>query len=239
MKTQPSRLHFSYQHPVFGTASKPAPPTKWEKTVYYLWWEYLKRNAVYLQTCENGGDGPCAALYRDFGDVRGDDFKAWWSEDGRGARLFAEPRAEDSVRVLEQGEEALSRDEALTISLPLNLPKKTLEAHVKRLLAAHHKGKRGMQYAKQSRARYKVQGQPNVPALELGLAVWDMRRARPDLELWQIGDRVPDLLRTQKIKPGDDRHDQMVKKRALAAVVSRYLKRVKLQIDGVGKGTFP
>lgn len=239
MKKQPARLHFSYQHPVFGTASKLAPPTKWEKTIYFWWWAYLKRNAVYLQTCENGGDGPCAGLYRDFGDVRGDDFKAWWSEDGRGARLFAEPRAEDSVRLLNEGEEALSRDEALTISLPLNLPKKTLEAHVKRLLAVHHKGQRGKQYAKQSRARYKVQGQPNVPALAMGLAVWDMRHANPEMPLWEIGDRVPGLLRTQKIKPGDDHHDLTVKKRALAAVVSRYIKRVQSSIDGVKRGDFP
>lgn len=239
MKKKPTGRHFPYQHPVFGTAARPAPSSKWNRTVYYWWWAYLKRNVPYLKTCENGGDEPCGSLYRDFGDVRGEDFKAWWSEDGRGARLFAEPRAEDSVRVLEQGEEALSRDEALTISLPLNLPKKTLEAHVKRLLAVHHKGQRGKQYAKQSRARYKVQGQPNVPALALGLAVWDMRQERPDLALWEIGDRVPGLLKTQRIKPGDDDHDLTVKKRALAAVVSRYLKRVKLQIEGAGIGVFP
>ena len=239
MKKHPAGRHFPYQHPVFGTGAKPAPSSKWNKSIYYWWWAYLKRNAIYLLTCENGGDGPCAGLYRDFGDVRGDDFKAWWSEDGRGARLFAEPRAEDSVRLLEKGEEALSREEALTISLPLNLPKRTLEAHVKRLLAAHHTGQRGKQYAKLSRARYKVRGQPNVPALAMGLAVWDLRQERPDLALWEIGNRVPGLLKTQKIKLGDDHHDLTVKKRALAVVVSRYIKRVKLSIEEAEQGLFP
>lgn len=119
MKKKTIPRHFPYQHPTFGTAKRPKPAFAWEGSVYYWWWAYLKRNKEYLACCENGGSGRLSEHYKDFGDVRGDSFKAWWSEDDRGARLFAEPMAEDSVRVLEKGERAASRSKALTLSLPL------------------------------------------------------------------------------------------------------------------------
>jgi hypothetical protein len=34
--------------------------------------------------------GKLADLYRDFGDVREENFHAWWTGDQRGVRLFAE-----------------------------------------------------------------------------------------------------------------------------------------------------
>lgn len=231
--------HFPYKHPTFGTKNKPKPVSSWKGSVYYWWWAYLKRNASYIATCENGGAGVCAELYADFGDVRSDDFKVWWTEGERGARLFAEPQAENTVRVLNEGEQALSRADVLTLSIPLNLPRKLLEARFKELLDAHHKGRRGVQLAKNSRAKYKVQGQPNIPALEQGLAVYDARMANPDKALWQIGNEMPGVLKVQKIKPGDSQGELTDKKRALAATVSRYLKRVKSQIDGAGRGVFP
>jgi hypothetical protein len=38
-----------------------------------------KRNADYIACCDSGGKGKLASLYLDFGDVRGEDFKAWWT----------------------------------------------------------------------------------------------------------------------------------------------------------------
>ena len=96
--------HFPYKSPRFGTKNKPAPKSAWQNTVYYWWWAYLKRNADYIACCESAGKGKLASLYADFGDVRGEDFKAWWTfkVDGedRGAYLFAEPSVESSVKVL-------------------------------------------------------------------------------------------------------------------------------------------
>lgn len=238
MKKQPAARHFPYKHPTFGRA-KAEPDSNWKNTVYFYWWEYLKRNTLYRQACESRGAGPCADLYKDFGDVRGADFKAWWTEDGRGVRLFAEPRAEDMVRVLEEGDAALSRQEALTISLPLSFPKRLLEKRIKELLAQHHTGARGKQYAKHSMALYKVKGQPNVPALATGLMVFDLHMAHPELTLWEIGNRMPRLLGNQKIKPSDSTAEVLDKRRVLSASVSRYLKRVRASIQRAGEGVFP
>jgi len=199
----------------------------------------LRRNPEYLATCESGGQGKCSEIYQDFGDVRGDDFKAWWSKGGRGPHLFAEPRAEDSMRLLEANENALSRDEALTVSVPLYLPRKLIEQRFKQLLDIHHGGKRGHQLAKKSKARFRVQGQPNVPALRLGLMIYEYKLAYPKLALWEVGNAIPGVLQVQKIKAGDDREDLLLKKRALAATVSRYLRRVQESIQRVGEGAFP
>lgn len=197
-----------------------------------------------MECCKSGGKGELAALFAKFGDVRGDDFRAWWKEpvEGveRGAYLFAEP-VTNSIRLLDEGEKAPPRAEALTLTLPLNLPKKLLEQRFSEFLITYHKGKRGVQLAKSSNAICRIKGQPNVPALALGLKVYELRRSAPDMALWEIGNRVPGVLRAQKLKITDLPQDAMMKKKALAATVSRFLKVVQARIDRTteGEGIFP
>ena len=199
MKTQPSKRHFPYQHPTFGSIRNPKPESAWKGTVYYWWWAYLKRSECYLACCERGGSGELADLYADFGDVRGDSFKQWWMEDSRGLRLFAEPRGEDIVRILTPDDQVLSQTEALTVSLPLYLPRRHLERAFKQLLAQVHPGKRGIQLAKHSQAKYRVHGQPNTKALQRGLEVYDRWKLSKE-PLWKIGNELHGIIRTQKIK---------------------------------------
>ena len=240
----PRFRHFPYRHPTFGTKLRPKPKTAWESSVYYWWWAYLRQNEKYLECCKSGGKGELAALYAKFSDVRGDDFRTWWKEpvEGveRGAYLFAEP-VTNSIRLLDEGEKAPPRAEALTLTLPLNLPKKLLEQRFSEFLSTYHKGKRGVQLAKSSNAICRIKGQPNVPALALGLKVYELRRSAPDMALWEIGNRVPGVLRAQKLKITDLPQDAVMKKKALAATVSRFLKVVQARIDRTteGEGIFP
>ena len=200
----------------------------------------MKRSDAYLETCQNNGQGPCSSIYPDFGDVRGDDFKAWWTEEGRGVRLFAEPRAEDMVRVLEKGELPETDDQTLTISIPLYFPREFIIRTISDLLDNHHKGKRGKQYAKESRARYKVRTQPNIPALKRGLMVYDFRKANPEMTLWRIGEKVLELTKDQKQKLKDrDPNIQAEARKVLSTTVNRYLKRVRETISATEKGMFP
>ena len=206
--------------------------------VYYWWWAYLKRSERYIACCERGGTGELSDLYADFGDVRGDSFKQWWLEDSRGLRLFAEPRGEDSVRILTPEDHVLSQSEALTVSLPLYLPRRHLERAFKQLLAQAHPGKRGIQLAKHSQARYPVQGQPNTKALQKVLEVYDRLKSSKE-PLWKIGNDLPGIIRTQKIKPAELKGEEMLKRRALAATVRRYISRVQQTIERVEQGIFP
>jgi hypothetical protein len=239
LKKSPYQRHFQYKHPTFGTKSKPKPKSASERTVYYWWWEYLRRNTEYLKCCESGGKGRLASLYKDFGDVRSESFQRWWIDGGRGAHLFAEPQAEDSIRVMETGQEALDPSEAFTVSIPLYLPKKTILRRFKELLDERHQGKRGHQLAKRSKARYQVKGQPNVPAIKQALEVYDFRLANPTLKLWEIGNAIPRLQLANKLKASDTASERADKRNILAATVSRYLRRSETTIINVAEGIFP
>ena len=238
-RKKPLQRHFAYQHPTFGTKNRPKPESAWKKSVYYWWWAYLKRNQDYLKCCENKGVGKLANLYKDFGDVRGDNFKEWWGSNTRGVDLFAEPSAEDSIRVLHQGENVLSSDEALTVSFPINLPKRFLEKRFRELLVELHPGKPGRQLAKKSKAKYKVRGQLNIYSLKLALEVYDFKVANPKLKLWEIGNAIPKFYLEQKIKSLDTPSTLVDKKIKLAVSVSRSLKRVKDSIKATSEGSFP
>jgi len=239
MKKTPAHRHFAYRHPTFGTAKSPKSVSHWQGSVYYWWWAYLRKNADYIACCEAGGIGAMSALYQDFGDVRGDDFKAWWSEGSRAIRLFAEPAAEDVVRELAEGEVAPDQEDALTLVFPLNMPKRYLQRRFNELLKKYHTGKRGFQNAKKSLARYKFEGQPNVPALKQAFLVYKHRLDNPKAKLWEIGNELPGVIKTQKLKSGDTQYVKEAKKKVLAATVSRYLRRAQESIDRVGRGLSP
>lgn len=227
--------HFPYQHPTFGTAKRPKPAFAWEGSVYYWWWAYLKRNREYLACCESGGAGKLSKHYKDFGDVRGDSFKAWWSENDRGARLFAEPKAEDSVRVLEEGEKVASRSQALTLSLPLNLPKKFLLQRCRELLADVRKGGVGKLYARASDATYKVTGQPNLIALKRALMVYDAIEAskgvKPRKPYWKIATELDLVDEEDKVHPTDSLMVAENKRNVMKAIVGRLKKRAEVLIE--------
>jgi hypothetical protein len=242
--------HFPYPSPRFGTKNKPAPERAWKKSVYYWWWAYLKRNSEYIACCDSGGRGKLAKLYADFGDVRGDDFKAWWTfkVDGedRGAYLFAEPSVESSVKVLVTGEKAPNADEVLTVSLPLNFPKRFLERRFKELLKSAHKGKRGIQIARdldRSKAKYRFKGQPNTPALEQGLMVYDALKEaeglKPKKPHWVIAEELKIVELKNRVSKTDTPQVNYDKKNKMTATVGRYKSRVTAAIAKAATEFFP
>lgn len=235
-KFNPGARHFPYKHPLFGTKSNPKSGAN---SVYYYWWAFLRRNKDYLACCDAGGSGGLAALYADFGDVRGDDFKTWWTEGGRGVRLFAEPPSAN-VEVLQTGVPTPDVNEFLTLALPKNLPKRYLLRRVKDLLARreNHPGARGRRHARLSKARYQVKGQPNISALALTLRVYDFRVANPNLKLWEIGDQLPRFMVGQKMASSDTHAVEVDKRNVLAAAVSRYLKKAHQMIQATSRGDF-
>lgn len=242
MKKKAFPRHFPYQHPTFGTAKRPKSASAWEGSVYYWWWAYLKRNKQYLDCCERGGRGELSEHYKDFGDVRGDSFKAWWSENDRGARLFAEPKAEDSVRVLEEGEKAASRSQALTLSLPLNLPKKFLLERCRELLADVRKGGKGQLYARSSDAVYKITGQPNLVALKRALLVYDAVEAskvsKPKKPFWKIATELDLVKDEDKVHPTDTLLVAESKRNVMKAIVGRLKNRAEVLIEQSASQSF-
>lgn len=241
-KLNPADRHFAYRHPTFGTKSRPKASSAWNSTVYYCWWLYLKRNKNYMACCDAGGKGALASLYEDFGDVRGDDFKAWWSEDSRGVRLFAEPRVDETARVMQTGEQAADASEVVTLCLPLYLPKRFLLKRCRELLGNLHKGKRGKQQAKLSRANYRIKGQPNIPALKQALMVYDAieeaEGIKPKKPYWKIAMDLKIVEKKMRIQPSDTAAESADKRNILTAIVGRYKKRVEEYIKATSHGAF-
>jgi hypothetical protein len=229
--------HFPYQYPTFGTDKTPKPKSAWECSVYYWWWEYLRRSEDYLKCCENGGKGKCSKVYKDFGDIRTKTFKRWWLDENRGVSLFAQESLDDTVRILSEGEKASNPDEFLTISFPINLPKKLLEKRFKAIIDESHKGSRGRQLAKKAKAKYLFTGQPNIEGLRTALRVYDFAKENPHLKLWEIGNELPKFQLSNKTGPKDPDFDD--KKNRLGATVKRYLTRVEKRIQSVALGQFP
>lgn len=234
-----ARRHFPYQHPTFGTEKRPKPKRYWEDTIYFLWWSYLKRSQKYIQTCESGGKRGLTSLYRDFGDVRGDSFKEWWSADSRGMWLFAEPQASSGVQLVTKDELSDIDDGTLLVSIPLTLPKKFLLERLRKLIAEHHTGERGRQYAKQSRAKYQFKGQPNIQGMRTALVVYDHIVANPKMKLWEVGKILPQFKMELEecVKMGATPSYDL--KRTIEATVSRYKRKATASISNVESGCFP
>ena len=96
----------------------------------YSWFEFLRRNKEYEDTCRSGGEGRLNGLYKDFGDVFNLDFKTWWKTDDRGATLFANALPPE-FKIIKDSSEFIENPNVIYIQIPLELPKSFL--HRKRL----------------------------------------------------------------------------------------------------------
>ena len=239
--------HFVFAHPLFRLEQSKSG-VRWDNSVYYLWWEFLRRHEGYKETCENGGDGKYAKLYADFGNVHEVTFKEWWTKDGRGARLFAEPPLPTSVAALtSEGIDALPEDwdseSLLIVAIPLNLPKRFIQQKLSKLLARHHKRKRGQRTFKESRALYCIAAQFSVHSLKKMLEIYDLRKSQPNLPLWDVGQRFhlgkPLTQDECNQRRGRDNYAAIEKKNVSAVATSKKLKAAKGIIEGVGRGVFP
>jgi hypothetical protein len=236
--------HFIHKHPLFRRAGTP-DGVHWKDSVYYLWWEFLRRHEGYEKACRDGGKGEYAALYADFGDVHSVDFKSWWSEGDRGAKLFAEPPIPITVTAISPEEAAalpadLDSSTILLVAIPLRLPKRFIESRLGAILKAAHTRKRGQRLHVESAAKYPITKQFALHSLKTILAVYDIRRSEPDLALWEIAQRLrigttlsESELKAKVVGP------HTAKKRDMTSTVSRMLKKAKAIIDGAGKGRFP
>ena len=233
--------HFPFKHPTFGTVRKPKSPNHWRVSVYYWWYEYLRRNVDYKRTCDTQGkSGKCVELYEHFGNVHEGDFRSWWSSGDRGAVLFANP-PETSIRTLSLDELPTGKqllEDKLFLEVPLTLPINHLVKSFRKIVARSHSGKRGQRRITQSRALYLPAGKIDVSFLEIALSVWDARTTEPKKPLWLIAQDVG-IGGVNRIKATDTPATQTDKKNTLAATASRYYRKASRMIELTGMGRFP
>jgi hypothetical protein len=241
------RRHFTFKHPLFRQ-ERSTSGVRWDNSIYYLWWEFLRRHEGYKVTCENSGKDKYEKLYADFGDVHEVGFREWWTKDDRGARLFAEPPLPNNVVALTpEGVAALpegwNSGSLLVVAIPLSLRKRFIQQKLSKLLARHHKRKRGQRTFKESRALYPIAAQFNVHSLKKMLELYDFQQSQPEMPLWEIGQRfnLGEALTKDELKGGRGRDNPVAvaKKNVSAVAASKKLRQVKNISEGVGDGVFP
>jgi hypothetical protein len=238
--------HFVFKHPLFRK-TETSSGIEWRRSVYYLWWEFLRRHDGYKKTCENAGNGRCAKLYKDFGNVHAEDFKEWWTKGDRGARLFGEPAIPQSVERLTKDdlttlERQWNDEDMLVIAVPLFLPKRFIQSRIAQMLKKYHPRKRGKRTIKESRALYPISNQFSVHSLHTALDVYDLKKSQPKLKLWEIAQqlRFTSTLNANEFGlRGQMASEAIGKKNTMGVAVKRKLNIAKSVIEGVGRGVFP
>lgn len=207
----------------------------------------MRRNEDYLKCCEKSGKGKFAKLYKDFGDVREDNFKKWWTEEQRGANLFSEQAGLMTLIELEdksQWDEAWTKDNVLIIAAPLTSSKRYLQSRFARLLKERHTAKRGRTAKKleASNANYPLERNYTIENLRKTLQVYDEYvRTRADVKkvpLWKVGENlrlVPTAMTSSKLMADEN----FLRRNVMGATVKRYLKNAERYINGAAQGKFP
>jgi hypothetical protein len=239
---------FRAQYPLFGRGKNSLPPSYQQRSPFYWWWAFLRRNDDYLATCANGGGGELAALYADFGDVRDDAFKAWWTEGERGARLFGEKPLPVKLGELDspaQWDPTWNHNDVMVVAVPLAISKRRLQTYFAALLKKRHEGKRGRKALSEpdaSTARYPLHRNVSVNTLRIQLAVYDAvmanKQADKPRSLWQLGVAlrvVPAAIPLAKDLPSD----AALKRAVLSSTVSRYFRAAERIVANTARGEFP
>lgn len=206
--------------------------------MYYYWWLYLRRNDHYRMTCEQGGVGPCAELYRDFGDIHACDFETWWQTHWQ---LFAEPAA-----ITDGASSSVAFERSITVTIDLDAKRNRVLDDLRNVLTAQQAELEQDRVI--SDARYPVETNPVLSALHQHLHVWDMKRLNPmindavlaDLADIRVNHVVNGITAEQAEILGKDpvRIISEVKRRKVQAA-QRHMRVAEQYIKYAGLGRFP
>ena len=222
----------------------PEPPYEgapgWKCSVYYYWWEYLRRHAGYRATCEAGGKGEHGDLYGWFGNVHAKDFHTWWWEhlwlftfvsDANDIDLKKPYHIECEGIFLHVG---YSRSRTEMVNAVRDVIGKLRPDQIEGKIRALY--------------RYYPSGRPRLRSLHEHLLVWDARQANPqasDADIADLAgltglDRYEAKTIAQLRAQGDFVGDlERANRRAKQLAVQRHLRIAQQYIDNVVRGQFP
>jgi hypothetical protein len=243
--------YFLAQYPLIGTKHNRKAIQYQQRSPYYWWWAYLRRNEDYLACCEESGKGELAQLYEDFGDVRSDDFAAWWGgSTQRGRYLFAE---RTSTNIMVEIKDAAEWDELkdtgnfVLLAFKMDVGRRKLQGALAKFLEHRHDGKRGRRAMGKgnSFARYPLYrnfSQHNLRVMLETYDAWYANQQLPKSErltLWEIGEGVKELARSAVTRKSDTQAERTAKRNVMTMAVSRYVRLAKRIIANTAKGQFP
>lgn len=183
---------------------------------------------AYTECCANGGTGPLAKLYDDFGDLRGLEdihFMGWWKEGGR--LLFCEPE-DQGVEFLPSAPIHHDDENRVLISVPVSGDLDRILAEIRNKLGDQIRDRR-KPGTNASSAKYKVVGSPLLRVLEKQLRIYRLRDSYDQLSNVEIAYKVGIVKETDKSFNPD----------TVTAQVSTYYKEARNIVGNLVTKQFP
>lgn len=215
---------------------------RWKCSVYYFWWEYLRRHEGYRTTCANGGNGEFAHLFKDFGDIHSTDFPTWWWQH---LQLFT---VVGDVRIA--CDPVLPHQEVRAGHLLVEIPFARTSAQMARVFRHKLEGamRAGMKTKMLDAIRYVPATRCYLPSLYDHLRVWDARQQNPTTTPAELAE----MIGLEVELPYDAREIQQMRDegltvrdlerrnaRARQLAVQRHLRIAQQYIDNAALGQFP
>lgn len=229
---------------------------EWRNSVYYYWWEYMRRNKRYRLVCDVMSSAWDSALRRDhsdgikvheielyghFGNVFDSEFITWWSTY---YKLFT-----DEVSLLVSVRQGAEGDGKLAAIFPYEqMDRVTIGQMVRKAQFYHGENNAIVIQHRVAKAHYRTEMRYVLPNLQTHLDVWDLVQAKPELEHDEIADalKLPisesvngetiDELRDLSL-PFADLQKALRRRKRLA--VQRHLRIADQYIRNVMQGKFP
>ena len=200
-----------------------APPHM--RSVFYYWWAFLRESEDYIATCDNGGKGKLADLYKDFGDIREDKFFDWWKRTGR--NLFCEP-VDRQIKVVIDDHIQHEPDKVI-LSIPITGDMGRILAEIKTLLNGEFHKKRKESY-RDTKAKYKVRTKPVLTSLHIMLELLKAKKANPSGSLLDWGRSI-----NLGLISGKSDADVLASERS---AISRYIRKSEKLLTLIEQGEF-
>lgn len=222
----------------------PEPPYEgapgWQCSVYYYWWEYLRRHAGYSETCENGGVGEHALLYKYFGNVHAEDFHTWWWQ-----HLWLFTFVSEAQDIALSDKFHIECD-GIFLHVGYSRSRTAMVNSVREALTKIRPERMEREIRKLYRC-YPV-GRPRLRALHEHLLVWDAKQNNPDAEDADLADiaglrgleRYDEQTIAELRARGEYAADlERANRRAKQLAVQRHLRIAQQYIDNVADAEFP
>lgn len=241
-------LNFPYAPPDYPGAPyrprMPEPPYEgapgWQCSVYYFWWEYLRRHTGYEEVCRNGGQGEHQLLYQYFGNVHAGDFHSWWWDH---LHLFTFVSEAQDIAA---SSKAYIESEGIFLHVGYARSRTAMVNSVREVLTKIRPDRMEREIRKLYRC-YPV-GRPRLRSLYEHLLVWDARKTHPDADDADLADLAGlagleryDLhtIATIRTAGGFVGDLERANRRAKQLAVQRHLRIAQQYINNVVTADFP
>jgi hypothetical protein len=214
-----------------------------ENSLYGAWWQYLKASEKYPPRGPEGNPGtPTAELYAIFGQLT-PTFKEWWIL--RGEKIFQEKKMVPHIQILgyDRDLKAGEKPAYIDIRIPLILSKEALIYQFKKLLKQVFKqftiptSPLRHSYSSSTLKIYPKGRYHREHYIKI-LGVWELKRRRPDMDWWTIGEYL-NLSPILNVKPNDTDIEIREKHRDLGTHTRNMWHQADEIMTNALKGQFP